>query len=134
MPAATRSSEKEVRRLLVSADEAKARVAAYNAVERLARSEATVAKARMQHMTPLPKLPKDKDTIARLKSVRSRYDSIVKSGKAIAAACEHRIKDLTSQASKAHKKASDERRKSAAKTANATKTKTTSKKKSTSRK
>jgi hypothetical protein len=66
----------------------------YVAIAHAAGVEANVADARRAKLTPLPKLPHDKETIAKVRSIRSRYESIVRSSKALHAACVAKVKAM----------------------------------------
>ena len=81
------SSASAIKHLGQQATAAKERAAMYKAVERAATAEASAADARVKGMTPLPRLPHDKDTLGKVKSMRTRYASIAKSARAIASTC-----------------------------------------------
>jgi hypothetical protein len=101
----SKTAAAQVRKSLEITEESKIRAAAYVRVERLARAEAGVAEGRIKNMTPLPKLPKDKEMAGRLSSMRARYGSILKSSKSIASQCEKKVRLLSKVALESTKKA-----------------------------
>jgi hypothetical protein len=78
---------------------------AYAAVAQAAKSEVAVSQARVDKLTPLPKIPKDKETCERVKSLRSKYSSITKSAKVLAATCASKMRSLESTIEKTVKAA-----------------------------
>ena len=99
----SKTAQDQIKRLTKQVSESKERASSYATVERLISSEAAVAQMRSKHMTPLPSLSNDKETLAKVKSIRSRYDSIVKSGKSIATLCSRKVKKLKDAAESADK-------------------------------
>jgi hypothetical protein len=74
--------------------ELRERARMYATIGIVAKTEAAVADARRQKLTPLPKLSKDKETIAKIRSMRNKYESIVKCGKSLVSTCASKIKTI----------------------------------------
>ncbi len=99
----------------------------YATIGTVAKTEGALADARRQKLTPLPKLSKDKETIAKIKSIRNKYESIVKCSKSIVSMCSSKIKTIDSNIERIVKSADVKKKKKAASNIKR-KTKKTSKK------
>lgn len=103
----------------------------YATIGVVAKTEAAVADARRQKLTPLPKLSKDKETIAKIRSMRNKYESIVKCGKSLVSTCASKIKTIDASIQRIVKSAEEKKPKRKSSTASPKKAKKSLKKRKT---
>ena len=66
----------------------------YAAVAQAAKVESGVAEARVHRLTPLPRIPKDKETVSKINSIRARYVAINKAARSVTTSCVKKMRGI----------------------------------------
>ena len=82
--------QQKLRKLAAVVDSCRQRQTEYGSILRKANAEETAAAARVRVLTPLPRVSHDQETNERLKSLRCKYEGVVKSAKTIAAVAQRK--------------------------------------------
>lgn len=102
----SKTTSAELKRLTSVISEAKERNAEYGKIEKVVVNELAYSEAGIKRLTPLPRISHDKDTMEKLKSLRTKHDNIRKSAKHIATTCKQKRQSLLVKVDGAEKKMS----------------------------
>lgn len=93
----------------------RARYRTYAAAAQAAKTESVIVETRVQKLTPLPRITKDKETAQKVKGLRNKYVAVGKGAKDVVAVCTKKMRALEGAIKKtvegAIKKAREEQKK-----------------------